>query len=212
MLLEETKEEEVLEEEPLEADEETETKEEESEEIEEAKEEEDSSKKVIDALRKENDRLKADRRERKIESTFSVKEEEEETKITRAEARLFESWRSEELENFLSTHPQYRDNEDLWSDFVKEYEDRLPEIQYAEKRKIPITKQLFKDRMNSIHRSLGLETDKAKEEGKKELLKAQSSASVYSSGSGAGEKTQTVTKTKYSAREQEFLSRYGVKL
>jgi hypothetical protein len=163
------------------------------------------------ALRKEVERLKADRRERKIDSNFVVQEKEEEATITRAEARLFESWRAEVLDEFLDKNPEYRENEDLWSSFVREYEDRVPEVQYAEKKKIPITKQLFKERMNSIHRSLGMDTVKAKEEGKKELLKTQSTASVYASGSGTGEKTQATPKTAYSQRERSFLARYGVK-
>jgi len=146
------------------------------------------------ALLKEITRLKADRRTAVVETNLgdfapTVDEEpEEQMDVTPAEARLFTAWRNEALEEVLEKYPQYKTDLKSWERFSKEYSDRVPELTVAKRDKIPVTKALFKDRMERVHRSLEDGSSKAREEGKKELLKTQSAAAVM--GAGAAKASQ----------------------
>ena len=147
------------------------------------------------ALLKEVTRLKAERRATAVETNLgeftstAEDSEEEEMEVTRAEARLFTAWRNEALEELLEKYPQYKTDSRSWERFTKEYSDRVPELIIAKRDKIPVTKTLFKERLERVHRSLEDGSVKAREEGKKELLKAQSAAVVMSAGAHKSSQT-----------------------
>lgn len=161
--------------------------EESAEEVEEVAEEPVDEEKT--ALRKEIERLKAERRDRKLDSFKSSDDS-----ITKPELRMFESLREDAFREFLVANPQYEKDDGLWDKFLDEYKDRVSEVKYAQRKGVPVSKHLFKQRLESIHNSMGVKTDSAKDEGKRELLKAQSAAKIYGAASGTGE-GPTGTKT-----------------
>lgn len=146
------------------------------------------------ALLKEITRLKSDRRAESVkielgEITPTVEEVEETADVTPAEARLFTAWRNEALEEIVEKYPQYKTDPKLWERFTQEYSERVPELVWAKRNKVPVSKSLFKERLARVHHSLQDNTDRAREDGKKELLKAQSAASVM--GAGAAKSSQS---------------------
>jgi len=114
------------------------------------------------------------------------------TVITPAEARLFTAWRDEALEELIEENPQYLTNPNAWKQFEAEYKDRIPELEYANKHKVPITKKFFKERLIRVHRAVSDDTSSERDAGKAELLKAQSAAQVMGAGSKKGEVTTPV--------------------
>jgi len=144
------------------------------------------------ALLKEISRLRASKREESFTTHLdeippTVEEAQEETmEVTPAEARLFTAWRNEALEELFEKYPKYRTDARAWENFVKEYSDRVPELTVAKRNKTSVTKSLFRERMERVHRSLEDGSSSAREEGKKELLKAQSAASVMGAGAAKG--------------------------
>jgi len=200
------------EEETPEQEEEQETPAEEPEEVIEEVEEkqEDSMSERERALLKEITRLKADRRESavkidlgEITPTVTEPEEEEKAEVTPAEARLFTAWRQEALEELIEKHPQYKTDPKLWERFTQEYSERLPELVWAKRNKVSVNKSLFKERLERVHKSISDGTDSAREEGKKELLKAQSAASVM----GAAAVKGTQSSSKKPAQKKRILPR-----
>lgn len=176
------------------------------EEVEPAKEEAMTPKES--ALLREIARLKADRREQRVENSLgdiaATVEETEHEDVTPAEARLFTAWRNEALEEFTDKNPKYKTDPKLWERFSQEYSDRVPELVFAKRKGIPVTKALFKDRLHRVHLSLGEETSQAREEGKRELLKAQSAAAVMGAGAAKGS-----TPTEKLAPKKLLFSRNG---
>lgn len=139
------------------------------------------------ALLKEISRLKKGRREEPVDTKLdeivpTVQEEQEAADVTPAEARLFTSWRDESLAELIEAYPQYSNDPKLWARFLQEYSERVPEVVMAKRNKLSITKSLFKDRLMRVHKALGESTDRSREEGKKDLLKAQAAASVMGAG------------------------------
>ena len=181
-------------EEPVEEQEEA-TEEEEA--IDEPVEEEEKQEEVVEgtekerALLREIARLKSDRREEKQKLELSeitpTSSEEESIDVSKAEALVYSAWRNEALEEFVDKHPEYTTNLKAKERFETEYAERLPELVYAKRHNIPVTKKFFKDRFDRIHKAVSDSTISAKESGKKELLKAQSAASVMAAGSGKSE-------------------------
>ena len=149
----------------------------------------------VAALKKELARVKAKLREPEVQETFATDlaeikptfEEDETVEVTSAEARLFTSWRDEALEELLTEHPEYSQDAKAWARFQAEYKDRVPELVYAKQNNVPVTKKLFKERLTRVHRAINDGTLQAKSDGKAELLKAQSAASIMASGSKKGE-------------------------
>lgn len=143
------------------------------------------------ALLREIARLKADRREEKQKLELSeitpTSDTEESVDVTKAEALVYNAWRNEALEEFVDKYPEYTTNPKAKERFETEYAERLPELVYAKRHNIPVTKKFFKDRFDRIHKAVSDSTVSAKESGKKELLKAQSAASVMAAGSGKGD-------------------------
>lgn len=142
------------------------------------------------ALRQEVTRLKKERREARrlipVEKTKADDDEADQQPVTKSEATLYNAFQQEALDDFLDEHPEYGENDETWSAFMAEFEDRLPMVEWAEKKKIPLTKKLIRERLKSIHRALGSDITRAKEEGKKELLKTQSAAQIAAAGSARG--------------------------
>ena len=186
----EEKPEEKEEEKPLEDAQESEVKEEETTEEETKKDDSISGRER--ALLKEITRLKADRRVDSVkieldEIAPTIEEAAEETEeVTPAEARLFTAWRNEALEELVEKHPQYKTDPKLWERFAQEYSERVPELVWAKRNKVSVGKSLFRERLQRVHRALQDNTDNAREEGKKELLKAQSAADVMGAGAAKG--------------------------
>lgn len=142
------------------------------------------------ALRAEVTRLKKERREARQLTPLESKTEDEpdeQVPVTRSEAVIFNSFQQEALDEFLEAHPSYNEDEDGWKSFLDEYTDRVPMVDYAKKKGVPLTKKLIRERLDSIHRALGTDVQGAKEEGKKELLRTQSAAAVMAAGNKGGE-------------------------
>ena len=116
----------------------------------------------------------------------NAEDEAPKAKITPALAAVYTAWRDEALEEFVEKHPKYKTDPKLWERFSREYSELVPEIVHAERNKIPVTKALFKERIRKVHRSLGEDVSNEREEGKKELLKAQSAAAIMASGASKG--------------------------
>lgn len=197
--LEKPQEEEVAEEAPEPQDEPVETPEEipEEEVIQEEKVEEeisDRERQLLEeqrALKRELARAKSLNREQRLklelpEISTNIEEEEESVKVTKAEAALYNGWREEALEKFVETHPEYTTNPRLKKAFEQECRDRLPELMYAKRNNVPVTPKLFKERFDRIHRAVSDTKSVAMEEGKSELLQAQSSALVMAAGAVKG--------------------------
>jgi len=202
----------VEEEEIEEEEEEVEKSDEETELTEEVKAEdtEDTEEEEIDeptererALLKELARVKAKNRQEKVDIKLdeisSTVEDDEAMEVTKAEARVFTSWRQEALEDLVAKNPQYKKSPKLWAKFLEEYKDRVPELVWAKRNNVPVTKSLFKERLTKIHNSILGSSTSAREAGKKELMKAQSAASVM--GAGAGKSSQPAEKTKTNQRK-----------
>ena len=141
------------------------------------------------ALKRELARAKGERREQALkielpEVSANFEEEEKGVQVTKGEVALYSGWREEALEKFLDVHPEYTSNPRLKKAFEQECKDRLPELVYAKRNNIPVTPKLFKERFDRVHRSISDQKGKAMEEGKKELLQAQSAASVMGAASG----------------------------
>lgn len=164
-----------------------------TEEKEEEKPQEETKTKREAALEREIARLKADRRESRVEQHLEeitpTVEEEEEAEVTKAEARLFTAWRNEALSDLHKKFPKYTTDPKLWEKFVEEYEDRIPDLVYAKRKNIPITKEFFSERLMRVHKSVSDEKAQAKEEGKKEVLKTMSTATLMGAGSQSSQKT-----------------------
>ena len=160
-------------------------------EVEEPKEEVIDQSSKEQALLKEIARLKAGRREEKIKLELSdiatTADIEESVDVTKAEALVYNAWRNEALEEFVTLHPEYTTNPKLKERFETEYAERLPELVYAKRHNLSVTKKFFKDRFERIHKAVSDSRISAKEDGKKELLQAQSAASVMAAGSGKSE-------------------------
>lgn len=147
------------------------------------------------ALMKEIVRLKAERREENQEVRIETQlgeviptvEEKETTDISPAEARLFTAWRDEALEELIEENPQLGTSPKLWEQFKQEYDERVPELAFAQKKKIPVTKKFFKERLNRVYRSVVPDPQSSKEEGKKELLKTQSAAAIMAASAKKGQ-------------------------
>lgn len=150
------------------------------------------------ALLREITRLKAKNREVEVKTELgeieptTQEKADDKVDVTTAEARLYTAWRNEALEDLIEKHPEYKTDPKLWERFTKEYTERVPELVWAKRSGVPVSKSLFRDRLSRIHRALQDDTGRAKEEGKKELLKAQSAASVM--GAGAAKSSQPKTK------------------
>jgi len=149
------------------------------------------------ALRQELARVKKQNREARrlspLEAKATEEEEEEQATVTRSEAIVYNSFQDNALAEFLESHPAYAENDEAWGAFMAEFEDRVPLVEWARRKKQPLTEKLIKERLESIHRSLGSDAQTAKEEGKRELLKAQSAAAVMSAGSSTGGKAPEPT-------------------
>lgn len=143
----------------------------------------DDYKSIAEARLKEIERLKADKRSVR---SFNPIAETNNDKYTKAELRVFESLREDAFQDFLDANSQYRENDTLWEKFLGEYQDRISELDFAKRKNVPVTKRLFKERLESIHRSIG-GVENLKEEGKKELLRSQSEAQILGAASGSGE-------------------------
>lgn len=139
------------------------------------------------ALLKEIARLKKGRREESADVRLGeiapTTEGEEAEDVTPAEARLFTAWRDEALEELVEKYPQYKTSPKLWSQFQREYADRVPELAWAKKNGVPVSKSLFRERLMRVHKAVQDETETAREAGKKDLLKAQSAAAAMAAGS-----------------------------
>lgn len=145
------------------------------------------------ALREEVTRLKKERREARQLVPLESKADDEpidEVQVTKSEALVYNSFQQEALDEFLEAHPHYNDDEDQWKSFMAENEDRVPLVDYAKKKGVPLTKKLIRERLDSIHRALGADVQGAKEEGKKELLRTQSAAQIMAAGSKGGHEVQ----------------------
>lgn len=139
---------------------------------------------IAEARLKEIERLKSEKRNTR---NFNSLSDDKPESFTKAEVRVFESLRDDAFQEFLEVNPQYKDNDELWGKFLDEYQDRVSELTFAQKKKMPVTKRLFKERLESVHKSIGGSLSNPKEEGKKELLQAQSAAQIMGAASGTGE-------------------------
>lgn len=142
------------------------------------------------ALREEVTRLKKERREARQLTPLESKADDEPTDtvlVTKSEAIVYNSFQQEALDEFLTAHPHYNEDEKEWKAFIAENEDRVPLVDFAKRKGVPLTKKLIRERLDSIHRALGADVQGAKEEGKKELLRTQSAAQVMAAGNAGGE-------------------------
>lgn len=146
------------------------------------------------ALRKEVERLRRERREAR-ELKQVTDEPKETVPVSSTEAVLYNSIQQDALDQFLEKHPEYNENEKLWGEFVKEFEDRVPLVEVARRTKVPLTRRLVLERLNSIHNVINVS---GKELGKKELLKTQKLAKIASAGNTAGERAKQPTKPRRS--------------
>lgn len=149
------------------------------------KQPEEDFKAIADARLKEIERLKAEKREIRAFAPMP----EQDTAYSKAELRVFESLRDDAFQEFLETNPQYKENETTWQKFLSEYQDRVSELEYAKRKKVPVTKRLFKERLESIHKAL-VGSDVIKEEGKKELLQRQSEAQILGAAANSGNEVE----------------------
>ena len=143
------------------------------------------------ALREEVTRLKKERREARQLTPLESKADDEpveEVPVTKSEALVYNSFQQEALDEFLEAHPHYNEDEEGWKLFMAENGDRVPLVDYAKKKGIPLTKKLIRERLESVHRALGADVQGAKEEGKKELLRTQSAAAVMTASNKGGER------------------------
>ena len=142
------------------------------------------------ALRDEITRLKKERREARQLTPLESKADDEpveEVLVTKSEALVYNSFQQEALDEFLEDHPHYNEDEDGWKSFLAENEERVPLVDYAKKKGVPLTKKLIRERLESVHRALGADVQGAKEEGKKELLRTQTAAQIMAASSKNGE-------------------------
>ena len=153
----------------------------------------DDESEAVAALKKELARVKGKLRQ-KVEvvtpahiSLDAIDSHTESKEITPAEVRLFTAWRNEALEDLIDEHPKYKSDPRQWELFKQELQDRVPELEYAKRHNIPITKKFFKERLTRVHRAISDNTVSARNAGKAELLKAQSTAQVMAAGSKKGE-------------------------
>ena len=149
------------------------------------------------ALLKEIARLKEDRREARtnLGEVVPTVQEDEQAEVTKAEARLFTAWRDEAFDEIQTKYPQYKTNPKLLERFVDEYQDRIPDLMYAKRKNVPVTKAFFMERLMRVHRAITDPTAQAKEDGKKEALKTISDATFMSAGSQGGQRINTPAPT-----------------
>lgn len=161
------------------------------EELEEEEKSEES--KVINALQKENARLR--KKNRRLDSPEVLEESKEAPEMrvpepqvlepSEAQSLIYSAWQEEALEDFLESHSEYEDD-GLWKQFRTEWEDRSSIVAYAKRQGRPITRKLFMERFNSIHRSLGGDETDVRENATKDALKAHSLARIAQTGSSKG--------------------------
>lgn len=195
---EETKEEPVVEAEVKTEEESTETQEQQQEETKAAVQEE-GVKPVAGetererALRFELTRLKVERRKTRSLDLVKGEEGEEPATVSKAEAVVLNAFQQEAFDEFLKKYPEYETNDDAWSKFMSEFNDRLPILEAAKRQNTSITKSFIAKRLESIHNSLGLDMTSAMEEGKKDLLRSQAAAKIAATGFASGDKSSKET-------------------
>lgn len=139
------------------------------------------------ALRLEITKLKAERRQARSLDLVKGEDDEEPATVTKAEAVLLNAFQQEAFDEFIEKYPQYSSNDDAWDKFMGEFNDRKNIVDFAKSKNTPITKKLIRERLESVHRSVGLDMSSAMEDGKREVLKAQAAARIAGTGMGSGE-------------------------
>ena len=145
------------------------------------------------ALRLEVTRLKAERRETRSLNLVKGEEGDEPEAVSKAEAIVLNAFQKEAFDEFLEKYPQYETDDSAWEKFMGEFGDRMPILDTARRNKVPVTKKLIRERLENVHRAIGLDMTSAMEDGKRDLLKAQAAAKVAGTGFAGGEQAPTQT-------------------